>query len=159
MPDINTLTIPVRIRAVHAHTLTVSPDDNAQDCPKCARGEGCGARPWFRGLFKNRAVLQLPRDHHPWQTDAPAVLHLPAPILTRLTALTYGVPLLIFLLTLALTQSLPPAAQLILSLIGAAVGHLPAHRYSEHLLMRHLRLTPANPEPPARYPAKPPPQT
>lgn len=153
------LTIPVRIIAIEADSLVLEILEAADVCPQCARGEGCGARPWFRGLFKNRAVLQLPRDHHPWQADAPAVLHLPAPILTRLTALTYGVPLLIFLLTLALTQSLPPAVQLILSLIGAAVGHLPAHRYSEHLLMRHLRLTPASPEPPVCYPAKPPPQT
>lgn len=142
MANTHTLTIPVRIIACHAHTLTIRPQDPQESCPKCARGEGCGARPWFRGLFKNRADLHLPRDPHPWQNGDRATLHLPAAILNRATALTYGIPLLTFLLALTLTQTLAPAAQLALSLALAAASHLPARRYSEHLLITHLHLSP-----------------
>lgn len=150
----NTIIIPVHITASDTHTLTVRPQDNMQDCPACARGEGCGARPWFRGLLTCRSTLNIPRRNHTLQNGEHAELHLPAHILNRLTALAYGIPLLAFIAALALSQPLPETLQLPLALLLGATGHIAAQRYGERLLHRHLTLHPGKTGAPQPYPPR-----
>lgn len=138
----NILTIPVTIERVDAHHLFLRTHDSTDDCPQCARGEGCGTRPWFRGLRQSRNLLRIPRNPHPWQTGERAVLQLPARILNRIALLTYGVPLIIFLLTLAASQSLAPILQILPALLLAAFSVIPARRYGERLIGTHLSLIP-----------------
>lgn len=140
----NILTIPVIIEQIDTHHLRLRPLNNIEDCPQCARGEGCGARPWFRGLFKNRTALTLPHDNQTWQDGEHAELHLPARILTILTALTYATPLFFFISTLFVAQQLPEILQLPLAIFMAIAAYYPAYRYGERLIHRHLRLYPAS---------------
>ena len=144
----NTLVLPVRIARRDARYLYLEAQNPMDTCEKCARGEGCGARPWFRGLFKANTPLRLAHDNQPhWQENDLAALHLPAAILTRIAALTYGAPLAAFMLALFLTRAYHEGTQLLFALILAAASLLPARYYGEHLLKRHLHLRPpANPE-------------
>lgn len=148
----DTLIIPVRIEHADPHHLLVRPQDDIADCPKCARGEGCGGKPWFRGLFANRAALRVPQGTPPLAAGDNAELHLPARILNTLTALTYGAPLAAFLLTLMLTQTLSPALQLLSAVPCAALAHIPAQHGARRLLLRRLRLIPRAHPSPARCP-------
>lgn len=147
----STLIIPVRIRRIDAQYLYLEAEQRVENCEPCARGQGCGARPWFRGLFAgNRPLMLANRREHPWQENDPAELHLPAHLLARLAALAYGVPLAAFLLALLATQQHAEGIQLLAALLLAAVSLWPSRHYSERLLKRHLRLQPRTAVQPCR---------
>lgn len=136
------LIIPVRIIAVDAERLTLDIPDNAEVCPRCARGEGCGARPWFRGFFRAKRMV-LPRSGDmAWQAGDDARLQVAARVLQRLLYLVYGVPLAVFLLTLLVLHDVGEFWQLCAAIVATLFAATLARRHGERRLARALRLLP-----------------
>lgn len=136
----NELSIPVKIMSVDGDFLSLEILDVAEVCPQCARGEGCGARPWFRGFFRSSRV-SLPRLHHEsWQPGDHGLLHIPTAILHRLMLHVYGWPLLAFVSALFLLRHCAESMQLVGAIMATLLAAFLSRRYAERRLRRALRL-------------------
>ena len=54
--------IRVRILAADAAIIHIVPVDDIRECRRCAEGNGCGNRPWFRGFFRHGSIVLPNRD-------------------------------------------------------------------------------------------------
>ena len=131
-------TIRVRIIAADATTLHLVPVDDIRECRRCAEGNGCGNRPWFRGFFRNGSITLPNRDG--WRAGEIAELHLSAAGLNYSALLTYGLPLATFILALAATQSLAEPLQLLAACIALTAAIVAARPLCNAIIRRHLRL-------------------
>ena len=131
-------TIRVRITAADATTLHLVPVDDIRECRRCAEGNGCGNRPWFRGFFRNGSITLPNRDG--WRAGEIAELHLSAAGLNYSALLTYGLPLATFILALAATQSLAEPLQLLAACIALTAAIVAARPLCNAIIRRHLRL-------------------
>lgn len=95
--------IRVRILTADATTVQIVPVDDIRECKRCAEGNGCGGRPWFRGFTRGQAITLA--NTAAWHSGDTAELHLTSAGLNLSAVLTYGLPLLAFIATLALTRS------------------------------------------------------
>ena len=86
----NDNSIRVRILAADAATIHIVPVDDIRECRRCAEGNGCGSRPWFRGFFRHGSIVLPNRDG--WRAGETAELHLSAAGLNYSALLTYGLP-------------------------------------------------------------------
>lgn len=137
--------ISVRITAADAETIQLRPDDDQQSCARCQAGQGCDSMPWFRGLFRQDATLTLPQPKPPLQCGEKALLSLEADIINRLSFYTYALPLLLFILTLWLTQTrVNEGIQLLCSVAVMTVGFIISRRYCNRLLYQKLSLNEAS---------------
>jgi len=130
--------IRVRILAADAATVQIVPVDDIRECKRCAEGNGCGNRPWFRGFFRNGSITLPNRDG--WRAGEIAELHLSAAGLNYSALLTYGLPLATFILALAATQSLAEPLQLLAACIALTAAIVAARPLCNAIIRRHLRL-------------------
>ena len=131
-------TIRVRITAADATTLHLVPVDDIRECRRCAEGNGCGNRPWFRGFFRNGSIALPNRDG--WRAGETAELHLSAAGLNYSALLTYGLPLAAFLLALVTTQTLAEPLQLLAACAALTAAIVAARPLCQVIIRRHLRL-------------------
>ena len=131
-------TIRVRIIAADADTIHIVPVDDIRECRRCAEGEGCGNRPWFRGFFRNGSIALPNREQ--WKTSETADLSLSSSGLNYSAFLTYGLPLAAFILALIASQALPEPLQLLIACLALAAAILVARPLCHHIIRRHLRL-------------------
>lgn len=130
--------IRVRILTADAATIHIVPVDDIRECRRCAEGNGCGSRPWFRGFFRHGSIV-LP-NHDGWRAGETAELHLSAAGLNYSALLTYGLPLAAFILTLAATQPLTEPLQLLAACSALAAAIVAARPLCHAIIRRHLRL-------------------
>lgn len=136
------LAIPVEVLAVDVSWVTVRPVNEVADCPQCQAGQGCGQNPWFRGLLGQKP-LRLPRgcaDAAQLRLPSYAELCLPNRVLTRLTLLAYGLPLLVFLLVLVVGQAWAAWLQFLLAVLLAGVVVWWGKTLALRWIFRDLRL-------------------
>ena len=131
-------TIRVRITAADAATIHIVPVDDIRECRRCAEGNGCGSRPWFRGFFRHGSIVLPNRDG--WRTGETAELHLSAAGLNISALVTYGLPLAAFLLALVTTQTLAEPLQLPAACSALAATIVAARPLCRVIIRRHLRL-------------------
>ena len=130
--------IHVRILAADAATVQIAPVDDIRECKRCAEGNGCGGRPWFRG-FKHGQPINL-ANTAAWRSGDTAELHLSSTGLNLSAALTYGLPLLAFLATLVCTQRWHEGWQLLAAIIAVLVTPILICPLCRRLIARCLRL-------------------
>lgn len=131
-------TIRVRIISADADTIYIVPVDDIRECRRCAEGNGCGNRPWFRGFFRNGSIALPNRGQ--WKSSETAELHLSATGLNLSACATYGLPLAAFLAALIATQALAEPLQLLaatLALLAAIAIVRPLGRF---IIRRHVWL-------------------
>ena len=131
-------TIRVRILAADAATIHIVPVDDIRECRRCAEGNGCGNRPWFRGFFRNGSIALPNRDG--WRTGETAELHLSAAGLNISALVTYGLPLAAFLGALLVTQTFSEPLQLLTASAALATAVAAVRPLGRIIIRRHLRL-------------------
>ena len=131
-------TIRVRITAADATTLHLVPVDDIRECRRCAEGNGCGNRPWFRGFFRNGSIALPNRDG--WRAGETAELHLSAAGLNISALVTYGLPLATFLAALQATQTLAEPLQLLAASTALAAAVAAVRPLGRIIIRRHLWL-------------------
>ena len=130
--------IRVRILAADAAIIHIVPVDDIRECRRCAEGNGCGSRPWFRGFFRHGSIVLPNRDG--WRAGETAELPLSAAGLNYSALLTYGLPLAAFLLALVATQALAEPLQLLIACAALAAAIVAARPLCHAIIRRHLRL-------------------
>lgn len=136
--------INVRVVAVDRETISVVPENEQQDCPRCQAGQGCGNRPWFRGLFRNESALTLPTPDLRLQVGDIALMTLHPSTVNQLAILTYAVPLTAFILALWLAQGLEHEVyQLLFAIAAMSATFLLSRCYTARLIKRKIKLEPA----------------
>lgn len=136
----NNLIILVKVASSDANFLHLDILDTADSCPHCARGEGCGARPWFRGFFRSNHVV-LPCSHNEsWQPGDLGTLYIPTAILHQLMLQVYGWPLFTFIGTIFLLHHCTESLQFVGSIMAALLATFLSRRYAERRLQRALCL-------------------
>lgn len=94
------------IIAIDDDLLTVS-TALKQGCSGCAQQQSCGAGIISKAFSDRRQQFQLRRPlHGQWQIGDQVELQLPQQLLTKLSLLLYGLPLLVLLTSALLTQLL-----------------------------------------------------
>ena len=134
----NDNSIRVRILAADAATIHIVPVDDIRECRRCAEGNGCGSRPWFRGFFRHGSIVLPNRDG--WRTGETAELHLSAAGLNISALVTYGLPLAAFLTALLATQTLAEPLQLLAASAALATAVAAVRPLGRIIIRRHLWL-------------------
>ncbi|UJF24760.1 SoxR reducing system RseC family protein [Suttonella sp. R2A3] len=139
--------IEVTISAVDDQWVSVMPSNEIEDCPKCQAGEGCGGRPWFRGFFRQRHAIRLAQTTPPLNIGDHALLELPSTALNRASFLTYGLPLVLFILSIAATQSLvSEGLQVLIATTLLGLSGFVGYAINHHRLRQQLFLKPLTPQ-------------
>lgn len=134
------LSIPVRVCADTNNILTLQVVDSIQDCPQCAAGKGCGQNLWFRGMLGNDCFT-LPRPTHLPENIQFLELNLSSAVLTQLSIMLYGLPLLSFLITLLCTQALSAWLQFFLALLALSATIMFGKNWRNQCLQQYLQIT------------------
>ena len=130
--------IRVRILAADAAIIHIVPVDDIRECRRCAEGNGCGNRPWFRGFFRNGSIALPNRDG--WRAGETAELHLSATGLNISALVTYGLPLAAFLTALLATQTFAEPLQLLAASVALAAAVAAVRPLGRIIIRRHLWL-------------------
>lgn len=130
--------IRVRILAADAATVQIVPVDDIRECKRCAEGNGCGGRPWFRGFARGQAITLA--NTAAWRSGDITELHLSSAGLNLSAALTYGLPLLVFLVALACTQTWHESQQLLAAITAVLVTPILTRPLRHRIIARCLRL-------------------
>ena len=142
--------IRVRILAADAATVQIVPVDDIRECNRCAEGNGCGGRPWFRG-FKHGQPIKLANTAH-WHSGEIVELHLSPAALNLSAVLTYGLPLLAFIAVLTCTQHWRESWQILAAVAAIILTPILTRPLHRHLITRSLHLERAsNGTHPCRY--------
>ncbi|MDO4643475.1 MAG: SoxR reducing system RseC family protein [Cardiobacteriaceae bacterium] len=132
--------IRVRVLAADTDTIRIAPMDDVQDCKRCAEGNGCGNRPWFRGFFYS-GYMVLPNQGN-WRDGDYAELLLSSRGLNLSAFLIYGFPLLMLLLVLFLTRSFSEGWQVFFLFLALLVTPFVSRMLSGCIVVRYVRLQP-----------------
>ncbi|WP_298644078.1 SoxR reducing system RseC family protein [uncultured Cardiobacterium sp.] len=131
-------TIRVRILAADAATVRLALVDDIRECKRCAEGNGCGGRPWFRGFRRGQPITLV--NNGDWHSGDTAELHLTSAGLNLGAALTYGLPLLAFIATLALTRPWHEGWQILAATAAVLATPLVTRPLRHRIITRCLRL-------------------
>lgn len=116
-----------------------------QNCKRCEEGKGCGGGILARWLGERQHQLQIPYSRKKFnpRVDQIAEFSLPASLIVKLAAVTYGLPLLILALVFFALASMQ-ISELLIILLGITVfviGFIFARKLIE-IMIRHGHLVP-----------------
>ena len=138
----NELIIPVKVASSDTHYLHLDILDAINACPQCARGEGCGTRPWFRGFFCDTRIILPHSNDGFWQPGDRGTLHIPTVLLHQLILHVYGWPLFMFINMIFLLRHCTESLQLAGSIMVALLASFLSRCYAEHRLRCAMFLRP-----------------
>lgn len=113
--------------------------EKSSECAQCQSGKGCGANPWFKGLFKEKSFTLKKRI-----TNAKKGQHfeliLAESVLKKLILLQYALPLSLFIIALSLSQTLVPWQQASSAFFALFIGIKLSEKLKQKLLQKYLQL-------------------